>query len=584
MYDGTKWKAFDPATNKQLPQARVSDIYSSRDSTVWFGSDALYSYKNGGWKHYSENEGLTTSNVSCITEDKLGALWLGTFSYGTFRMMDGFQQFRFPNYAGQNWIRDIEIDSVGNIWAATQAGVRKYDGRSWADFVGNFDHPLTEVYSLKTGPKGGIYFGTFSACEYYDGTALSTVSNLSGWQYVNHIAIDTDSSVWIASSNHIRKVKGGSETVFRQSNNMINSRSPKCAVADQKGRVWFGTDKGVARLEKDSTWTFVSPSLLWSITSGIASDDKGIWTVGGQGIFYISDTGVTNMSVANVTTGKMLYDVVLDKDHQVWVGLSDGIARYNGQAWTYYGDNVGLPPSKTVTCIENGQGNSMWFGSNTEGVYKKEGDKWSVITTKQGLQSNTVNDILANGNITWFATNAGVCSFDGSTWKYFGAGQFGENPVAYSLEADGRGNVWVGTQRGIAVYNGIAFDTITLANGLSSQNVISLYYDPIQSTMWASTQLGLTSIKTTSIVTELSSSESSDFLTIGNVYPNPAQSYLTYPASTNPLQILDSQGNSYGKAKEMPGQKLSIDHLPSGLYFLELSSPQGIVYRRFIKQ
>ncbi len=70
------------------------------------------------------------------------------------------------------------------------------------------------------------------------------------------------------------------------------------------------------------------------------------------------------------------------------------------------------------------------------------------------------------------------------------------------------------------------------------------------------------------------------------IYPNPASDilFIEGPDSTT-INIFDLTGNNLLTLENhLPGQPVSISHLPKGLYMLKGSNPKGNSYQRFVKQ
>jgi signal transduction histidine kinase/ligand-binding sensor domain-containing protein len=107
----------------------VRSLYFDDEGFLWIGSDqtGLYSFKGGAFVHYGVGDGLP-NNISFITRDHLGALWVGTpTSIG--RLTEG----RFTTYtaAGLSLVRTLHEDAAGALWIGTygQGLFRFKDGK-----------------------------------------------------------------------------------------------------------------------------------------------------------------------------------------------------------------------------------------------------------------------------------------------------------------------------------------------------------------------------------------------------------------------------------------------------------------------
>jgi ligand-binding sensor domain-containing protein len=68
----------------------------------------------------SDADGLLSNSINCITQDKSGSLWFGTFGGGACRY-DGKS---ITNFTTKEWISSLDVNSImedkaGHIWFGT---------------------------------------------------------------------------------------------------------------------------------------------------------------------------------------------------------------------------------------------------------------------------------------------------------------------------------------------------------------------------------------------------------------------------------------------------------------------------------
>ncbi|HEX5112655.1 MAG TPA: response regulator, partial [Saprospiraceae bacterium] len=114
----------------------INTIYEDSKKNLWIGT-------NGGglctmdkrtkifktYRHKDDGSGLSNNNIFCITEDRHGALWIGTGS--------GLSQFepatnKFTNYFVDDGLPNQTIfgileDDAGNLWISTNKGISRFD-------------------------------------------------------------------------------------------------------------------------------------------------------------------------------------------------------------------------------------------------------------------------------------------------------------------------------------------------------------------------------------------------------------------------------------------------------------------------
>lgn len=247
------------------------------------------------------------------------------------------------------------------------------------------------------------------------------------------------------------------------------------ALAAEPGRVWVGTDAGLARYQDGrwTTWT-TADGLPYDVVTSLAVDpgtgDLWVGTMGGLARF----SGGRFESFTQRTSGlanDVVYGVAVD-DHFVWAATAAGASRYDTwtgrwqiftnrnapmheiwcygvsagpkevylavwgggvlafdrqhQRWREYRDPDGQmeldllrddgPVSDVVASVSQGEGGLVWAGTYF-GVNRFDGRSWSSFSkTDSGLASDFVNTVLAEGRGAWLGTDSGLAYFDGTTW------------------------------------------------------------------------------------------------------------------------------------------------------------------------
>lgn len=141
-----------------------------------------------------------------------------------------------------------------------------------------------------------------------------------------------------------------------------------------------------------------------------------------------------------------------DRKGDLWFGTNSfGVCRYDGERLTYFSTQEGLGGSQVTGILEDGKGN-MWF-STSGGVSRYDGSSITNYTEKDGLSSNSVWSLLVDREGTiWAGTIRGVCRFDGTRFVPFALPaspvqdpQSRFNPkLASSMFQDRKGNIWFG--------------------------------------------------------------------------------------------------------------------------------------------
>jgi ligand-binding sensor domain-containing protein/serine phosphatase RsbU (regulator of sigma subunit) len=165
----------------------------------------------------------------------------------------------------------------------------------------------------------------------------------------------------------------------------------------------------------------------------------------------------------------------------------------NAQTFDFRNFNVedGLAQSQVLSMCQDRHGN-IWFGTNSGGVSKYDGNKFTNYTENDSLANNVVFSIseIKNGNIL-FGTNGGLSVFNGKEFKNYTDKVGLPHNRVFKVLQDNSGTVWVGTSKGVCNYvNGkiVPFLSDTL---LTKSNVFTIYCDQSNNIWFGTIENGL---------------------------------------------------------------------------------------------
>ena len=265
---------------------------------------------------------------------------------------------------------------------------------------------------------------------------------------------------------------------------------------DSEGRVWIGS---------------------WG--SGVAVRDQDSWAVVDHENSPLIGIGSSRSFVA-------ISDITRDEDGNMWivnvkggVGVVDGYPVQKGILIPQ--ERLGFDSNTDIDKIRFGAGGDglKWITSRSEGIvvlddggtpYDDSDDRTARINSgnEPRLSSNRITDLLvaADGTV-WVGTNNGLDSFRGrfsgaagtysiarEEWRTYSTLDGLPTNEINALAGDAAGNVWVGTEQGLARINsrGEWDFTFTSSNSrLIDNRVKSLLFDEGEGELWIGTFDGL---------------------------------------------------------------------------------------------
>jgi ligand-binding sensor domain-containing protein/serine phosphatase RsbU (regulator of sigma subunit) len=464
-----------------MPSSYVNCVYEDKSGNLWFGTNGggVSKYDGESFMHYTEKEGLNNNDIVSILEDKSGNIWFGTYGGGVSKY-DGESFIHYTEKEGlsNNDVWSILEDKSGNIWFGTYGGgVSKYDpsaklrtgSESFTHYTEKEGLSSNYVRSILEDKSGNLWFGTYGGgVSKYDGESFIHYTEKEGLSnnYVRSILEDESGNLWFATNgggvskyDPSAKLRTGSEsfTHYTEKEGLSNNYVWSI-LEDKSGNLWFGTKGG-----------------------GVSKYD------GESFIHYTEKEGLSN---------NVVLSILEDKSGNLWFGTSgggvsklvlSGVEGYDGESFIHYTEKEGLSNNYVLSILEDKSGN-LWFGTYGGGVSKYDpsaklrtgSEGFTHYIEKQGLSSNYVFSILEDksGNL-WFGTNGGgVSKYDRESFIHYTEKEGLSNDYILSILEDKSGNLWFGTDvGGVSKYDGESFIHYAEKEGLSNNTVLTILED-----------------------------------------------------------------------------------------------------------
>jgi len=329
---------------------RTVNRLAMRDSTLLAATDnGLFGYDGISWTSVPST-GLPQSNISDLSIDPVGRLWVGTLSSG----LAGFSDTSWTTYSipgpASNLIRNLAIDSSGDIWMThNAAGLSRLSGSDWTLFNRNnsgFDD--NGQFSITVGSDGRIWSGSFGGGMYmYDHNSWYhwTVSNspmygvptnISYWA-ATAVQMDDGGNVWVSSlsadSGLIMGVFDPADSIWHLYNTGPNSvpNNTVEVLLVQGNTMWAGMADGFYKLDFSGT-PFDESDDVWQTIGGefmvaLELDRRGnLWYGALEGLFLVSASGgaARQIDLPPGLSGRV-NAIAADGIGNIWVGTVNGL-------------------------------------------------------------------------------------------------------------------------------------------------------------------------------------------------------------------------------------------------------------------
>jgi signal transduction histidine kinase/ligand-binding sensor domain-containing protein/CheY-like chemotaxis protein len=445
----------------------------------------------GNVTHLSTQNGLSHDGVLCITRDRDGFLWFGTWD--GINRFDGHNFVVYKSRPGDhsslknNKIRSIDEDFAGFLWVQTYNNkVYRFDKKT-ETFLAISDGPYHYLFDNLTidkivpDVKGGVWLltttqGVIYVRENADGVPVvhpySVSQQGSSKLYgnkINFLFKDQLQRTWIGTDKGLNRLafnKTGTYAVQQGQKNSGIANYEFTAAAQNQQKLFFGTSDG--RLITVSLKT--NAIELTSIAEGhrinaICSSRSGLIyiTTAGKGLaIYNPLTGKT--SFAEHAPAQVYHKIYEDPAGRIWIEPDrTGIVKYDpgSRKFRYYTQKKDIPSQSRDYQVTTDANGIIWTSMKGGGFgyYDTNKDEISYFYDHPGQPdqkfSNTLNSLLIDQTgVLWIAGMDGginkvytlINKFNHtrlSTKENFPAG----NTVRAMLK-DHKGRLWLGSKDG----------------------------------------------------------------------------------------------------------------------------------------
>jgi signal transduction histidine kinase/ligand-binding sensor domain-containing protein/CheY-like chemotaxis protein len=495
----------------------IRDILLDGRQRLWLGTaTGLYLWRSekANLIRYRDTAGKTGRSdfIYKLVEDKAGDLWMATengllqfdTTTGVFTRYNA--DLHNPNSIGTNWIKTVYLDRGGRLWIGTRGnGIAKYDPQKKCFTHFTHDpadqHSLShnDILSIMEDEAGKIWVGTenggISILDTVSGRFVTYQNDVNDPASLSNNSVyclyrDGAGDIWAGTYSggvNLLSHAGDKFTTYRQTGSsgrgLSNNNVLSISGDETDENIWIGTDGGGLNLFNRRTRTFlhyrhtaalasirtdyvmaVTPLSsgklaigyhdggfdLFDVRKGTFShhlpppDDPNrlslldVLTIcrtregncwlgaykGGLTYYDVPKGTLTNYRHDPLDTGSLsdnvVNSVVEDKEGRIWIATARGLDLLDPvhARFTHYRHVPGNSQSLSndnVQCLYDDGHDTLWLGTVGGGLaaLDKKSRQFAAFTEQQGLANNAIFGILPDdkGNL-WLGTHKGLCRFN----------------------------------------------------------------------------------------------------------------------------------------------------------------------------
>ena len=182
------------------------------------------------------SQGILSSSVNCLLEDRNGNLWIGYVAGISRYNGSSLTDYATPEILSWGGVESIIEDNKGNIWFGTESGgIICFDGNSFTKLtIDEFE--INNVRSIVEDREGRIWFGSTEGIFILDHDTFKHYNTEHGLSFnaVTSMLEDTEGNIWIGTfAGGLNKYDGKSFTQFTTKDG-ISSQRIQCLFQDDK--------------------------------------------------------------------------------------------------------------------------------------------------------------------------------------------------------------------------------------------------------------------------------------------------------------------------------------------------------------
>jgi ligand-binding sensor domain-containing protein/serine phosphatase RsbU (regulator of sigma subunit) len=398
--------------------------------------------------------------------------------------------------------------ATGHLFVGLNNAVYRFRGDTLRQLATS---PGLDVYSACMLENDDVIFGTSKGLYGYDNESLIPIDNVHLNDIDIRKMVRSEDQLWVLGKRTfdsddtqlLLSISLTDPSYYREigaKNGLI--KDPKSLFIDHEKNVWTGAYGGLSVLKGESFVNYEASTGLvgdkaWGIHQGM---DGAVW-VGtiGQGLSIIKGKDIRTFTVSDglpdlyvgaihqlsptrtlIGTARKglceaIYDpstdsytfsqldnamneqkvrvdhIVEDRSGTIWVGTSKGLyTSSNGTDFEHLPIFDGDTTQVTIHRILLASDGNTWIGTKFHGLYLYKGTGFEP-SGEEGLQNITISSVCEDADHhIWISTiDDGIARVSDGKFNWISEQDGLTSNVIYILQADKRGNVWVGSNLGL---------------------------------------------------------------------------------------------------------------------------------------
>ena len=514
-----------------LRHNRIYDITEDHQRALWLATNEGVVRFNGiSYDHYNRHCGMPSNYIRFVMCDRTGRIWCGTEDGGLVWIKNNTLHVCKVSNAQVQSVTSIYEDAHGTIWIGTKEGIYKLDDFGLYAFEGL---GVVSVNAI-SGSGDTVYVATENSgllC-FQSNTCVRFPIEQTGLQVQNVYAVNAKKLYGFSVQKGVFEVKNTSISYINTPE--FNFEHVYHIHADQSDCLWFGTDKGVLKLDPSNRFQVLterdglSDNTVYSIYEDLAHElwfgtrvnlskyngfrfkhithagipiGERIWAIAPDvhsGALLLSNSGELSRLHHNTidlihwnTSGNFQNPQALCKaDEMHYIASQTGLSALNANSVNHFTDSSGYLNSINTMAYHN-HSKVLWMGTSKGKLLFLKDKKIVVHPASQLLNAIPITALQIMDSGIYIGTQSGkVFVLKNQQFQQILLPSLKNVPIL-ALHQDAFKTLWIGTEgEGLLALNKTTLTQYGTESGLPNLNIISINTDKSQR-LWIGTRNGI---------------------------------------------------------------------------------------------
>ena len=433
------------------------------------------------FRYFSLSEGLPSNTVYDLFQDSDGFIWAGTAAGLGYH--NGRRFVPIESLSGKTVYSICEPLRDGNLWVGTNEGILLVNRESRSSepvsiTIDGRSVPELPAFRIVSDTDQNVWVGGYGSGIFRYSTDTRTWKHYETVQNsVRHIMTGIDKNVWVCASGsylyRYNPAKDDFDSIqIKDKFSSATMERAACACQDSNGDLWICSVD--AKLFKLSLIDMQSVMIALSFPGetitprAIVERFPGELVIGtnsGLLSFKTREMSLSRLDNGDRTHNGMLNDrfvhsICKDIDGGLWVGTFFGGVNYMSSGANHIGIIYpSLNCGNIISVMAESGGDTVLIGSDDGGlsVYNSRSGSYARKDIDSSHRNLNIHALLSEYEDIWLGTfGNGLYRLDQNlrVKRHYTQADVDKGDLnVYSAYRDGAGVLWVGTKRGIAIYN-----------------------------------------------------------------------------------------------------------------------------------